>query len=312
MRTNNISAALIGLSVGDALGVPVEFMTREELEENPVTGMIGNGTHSQPKGTWSDDSSLAFCLTESLCQNFNLNSIGQKFYGWACNAYWTAHDEVFDIGNVTIRAMTKLEKGRDSKLSGSTEERSNGNGSLMRALPLAFYTQDMDEKRFELAEQVSAITHAHPISKIACAFYNDLAINLIKDQKPLQAYENAIKSTKNYYKNKSEKEFLSSFQRTFNKEIPTLSRKEINSGGYVVDTLEASIWCLLNSKNYKDAVLKAVNLGSDTDTTATVTGGLAGIVFGYDNIPKEWINTLARKEDILALAKKYKQSLDRK
>jgi ADP-ribosyl-[dinitrogen reductase] hydrolase len=131
-----IESALLGLAVGDALGVPVEFKSRHTLSAVPVTEMIGFGTHSQPPGTWSDDSALAFCLAESLCKGYDLNDLARRFVNWCEWGYWAARNaEVFDIGNATRLAIRRLDLGISPVEAGGREEHSNGNGSLMRILP---------------------------------------------------------------------------------------------------------------------------------------------------------------------------------
>ena len=132
MRNRNfIKDALLGVAVGDAIGVPVEFKTRKWLLENPVTGMQGYGTHNQPPGTWSDDSSLTFCLAEMLCKKYDLENLANRFINWKNNSYWTAHEEVFDIGNGTSEAIDRLERGVAPAMAGGNGEDSNGNGSLI-------------------------------------------------------------------------------------------------------------------------------------------------------------------------------------
>ncbi|MFM7406545.1 MAG: ADP-ribosylglycohydrolase family protein [Cuspidothrix sp.] len=168
LNTAKTLSGFMGVCVGDALGVPVEFSSRAERIKSPVTKMLGYGTWNQPPGTWSDDSSLMLCLADSLCSGYDVDDIAKSFCRWYRENYWTAHGQVFDI-----------------------------------------------------------------------------------------------------------------------------------------DTLEASIWCLLNSSYYAEAVIKAVNLGGDTDTTAAVTGGLAGIYYGIENIPPEWVEQTARKQDIIDLSHRF-------
>lgn len=307
MQTNKVADALIGLAVGDALGVPVEFTDRAELKKNPVTSMRGYGSHRQPPGTWSDDSSLAFCLAESLLNGYNLKDIANNFVRWKYEAFWTPYAEVFDIGIATSDAITKLKNGTDPLLSGGVSEFHNGNGSLMRILPLIFYTHNKTIKeRFEIVAEVSAITHAHIRSIISCFIYTELGLALLKGKNKFLAFEDMQKTVNEFitqYKLCDEQE-RALFHKVLMNEKPLTahSESEISGSGYVLHTLEASIWCLLTTENYADAVLKAVNLGSDTDTTGCVTGGLAGLYYGYEAIPSDWINEIARKEKILSLA----------
>jgi len=302
--TECAKSMLFGVAIGDALGVPVEFKSRDFLRENPVGDMIGFGTHKVPAGTFSDDSSLTFCLAEALLQDFDLNTIGQNFLRWCNDNYWTATGVVFDIGNATLEAICQLDKGLKPELAGGTAGNSNGNGSLMRILPLAFYLLDKEShERFEITKQVSSITHAHIRSVIACYYYLEFARQLIDGKDKFEIYKDLKQEISDdllfFADIPSE---IAWFDRLLKGNIHELPEEEIQSTGYVLHTLEASIWCLLTTENYKDAVLKAINLGEDTDTTGAVTGGLAGLLYGYDNIPTNWIAKIARRDDIEDLA----------
>ncbi|MEH2355683.1 ADP-ribosylglycohydrolase family protein [Nostoc sp.] len=303
-------SGLMGLCVGDALGVPVEFTSRAERVKSPVTTMLGYGTWNQPPGTWSDDSSLSFCLAECLCRGYSLDAIANSFWRWYKEAYWTPRGDVFDIGQTTHTAIMRLKQGVVPHQAGGKVENSNGNGSLMRILPMAYC-----HRSFTLGEllarvhDVSAITHAHARSQMACGIYISIAVALLEGADPQTAYLQSLQDIQTIY---SVREFLLEkphFGRVFSGEIAKIPVEEINSGSYVIDTLESSLWCLLNSSSYSEAVLKAVNLGGDTDTTAAVTGGLAGIYYGVENIPKQWMNQIARRQDIIYLAERFARAV---
>jgi ADP-ribosylglycohydrolase len=302
-----VKDALFGLVVGDALGVPVEFKSREELKKNQVTDMFGYGTHNQPPGTWSDDSSLALCLAEELTKGFNLNTISDSFVRWLYEGYWTAHGEVFDVGNSTGTALKRLKDGASPEESGMKEENTNGNGSLMRILPLLFYVrQNKDEReRYELVRKVSAITHAHIRSTLSCFYYLELGRFILEGNSFTDSYQ---KANKIFLQLAEENDVPASemvhFERLTNGNLHQLREEQIFSETYVVHTLEASVWCLLNTNNYPGAVLKAVNLGLDTDTTAAVTGGLAGLFYTAGKIPKKWLEQIVRLNDIEKVAEK--------
>jgi ADP-ribosyl-[dinitrogen reductase] hydrolase len=303
-------SGLMGLCVGDALGVPVEFTSRAERVKSPVTTMLGYGTWNQPPGTWSDDSSLTFCLAECLCRGYSLDAIANSFWRWYKEAYWTPRGDVFDIGQTTHTAIMRLKQGVVPHQAGGKVENSNGNGSLMRILPMAYC-----HRSFTLGEllarvhDVSAITHAHARSQMACGIYISIAVALLEGADPQTAYLQALQDIQTIY---SLREFLLEkphFGRVFSGEIAKIPVEEINSGGYVIDTLESSLWCLLNTSSYSEAVLKAVNLGGDADTTAAVTGGLAGIYYGVENIPQKWMNQIARRQDIIYLAERFARAV---
>ena len=300
---------LFGMAVGDALGVPVEFKNRAVIARNPVKTMLGHGTHFQPAGTWSDDSSLAFCLAEALADDFTLKAVANNFVQWYCKSYWTPHGSVFDIGMTTRAAIDELRTDLRPELAGGFDEGSNGNGSLMRILPLVLYTKNKPiEERYEWAKKVSSLTHAHVRSVIACFYYLEYARLLVMGEDKRNAY-NLIKQPVTDFLisleiNPAE---IGRFDRLLKTDIHELKETEIQSSGYVLHTLEASMWCLLTTDNFAQATLKAVNLGDDTDTTGCVTGGLAAVLYGYDEIPQEWVTVLARKEDIKDLAQRLLQ-----
>ncbi len=295
---------LLGVAVGDALGVPVEFQSRSEISEQPVTDMIGFGTHDQPAGTFSDDSSLTFCLAEAIAEGFTLERAARHFINWRYDNYWTANGQVFDIGMTTQRAIARLLKGTRPDLAGDFEEESNGNGSLMRILPLLVYIKDKPiSERYQLVKQVSAMTHGHVRSVMACFYYLEFALGLLNGLDKFTIYKNLQKTVADHFRSipisQDERRL---FDRLLIDHIDLIPEEKIWSSGYVIHTLEAGIWSLLTTDNYPTAVLKAVNLGQDTDTTGAVTGGLAALLYGHQNIPAHWLTQLARKNDIENLA----------
>ncbi len=310
MDRQEVLGGVFGVAVGDALGVPVEFKKRSALKAKAVTKMLGYGTHHQPEGTWSDDSSLTFCLIESLCGGFDLSDIDHRFVRWLDEGYWTPHGEVFDVGNTTSRAISRLRAGADPVKAGETGQYSNGNGSLMRILPVALYFANSEiGDILEAAHEVSCLTHAHPRSQMACGFYNLMVVGLLKGASPQEAYLWAIDHAVQAYKISPYAEELDHFNRLFGKRIHEETEDAIQSSGYVIHTLEASIWAFLRASTFAEAVLLAVNLGNDTDTTGAVTGGLAGVYYGLEGIPEEWVTILARYSDILELSERFYQKI---
>ncbi len=304
--TGAIKSALFGVAVGDALGVPAEFKPREFLRGNPVTDMTGHGTHHQPPGTFSDDSSLTFCLAEALTGEFDLHTIGRNFVRWRDEGFWTAHGFVFDIGGTTGQAIGRLRKGVQPDLAGDSDELCNGNGSLMRILPLLFYLHDKSAgERFDLTRRVSSITHRHIRSVIACFIYLEYARPLLYGNGKWEAYDTLRKEIPAFLNSLPvDPAEIDRFDRLLKGNIAEEPEETIRGSGYVLHTLEASLWCLLTTSSYREAVLKAVNLGEDTDTTAAVTGGLAGLLYGWNTIPEHWLHQLARRNDIEDLAER--------
>lgn len=333
-RVDIIKAGIFGTVVGDALGVPVEFSSRGQRKEDPVKDMRAYGTHNQPKGTWSDDSSMMLATLDSIIQRGGIryDDIMEKFRLWLLRGDYTPHGDVFDAGGTCTSAISKYRPGVDARECGGTNERSNGNGSLMRIMPVSLYVGfDEDfwkdsvlEDEVDKVQGVSSLTHAHPRSLMGCVIYTAICHELIyRNDKPLLfTVQYAVDKTLEFYANAWEA--YSWFDDAFLTEIRAgkydrlrdltsfkdLPDTEIRGSGYVVDCLESSIWCLLNSESYADCVLKAVNLGEDTDTTAVVTGGLAGLYYGYDNIPKDWIDAIVSKEWIRNLCESFAHILD--
>ncbi len=305
---------IIGLAIGDAIGVPVEFISRQEIAENPVISMREFGTHHQPMGTWSDDTSLTLALIDSMIETKSIDyaDIMDRFSNWLMYSDYTATGEVFDIGNSTSRAIMNYARRVNPLECGGASEYDNGNGSLMRILPIAYFLQkqftSLMDYQMEIIHNISSLTHRHPVSLIGCGIYINIAIRLMQGERSLyESVEEGIKNAFEYYKRNSWAD-IRAYERL--KELSSfskLSEIEIESSGYVVHTLEAALWCLLNTDSYAECVLKAVNLGDDTDTVGAVVGGLAGIYYGADKIPKEWVIVLARRQYIEELCEKFQR-----
>ncbi len=302
-----IRSGLLGLIVGDALGVPVEFSSRAELKIKPVTSMIGDGTYKQPAGTWSDDSSLMLCTAESIQNGFDLKLMAKLFLKWYQNAYWTPYNEVFDIGTTTVKGLTNLTKGVAPDISGVDSATGNGNGSLMRILPLSFTLDGLSEKeKFKRIHLASGITHRHIRSAIGCYIYIKYIEKLVEFNKPYEAYDVMQKEVNAFLREENiEKNEIKQYYRILKHDIFNYQEYQIESAGYVVYTLEAALWAFLNTNTFAEASLKAVNLGNDTDTTGAVLGGIAGVFYGKKQIPESWINVLARKEDLITFISKF-------
>jgi len=303
-----IKSILYSFVVGDALGVPVEFRSRDYLKSNPVTEMIGFGSHKVSKGVWSDDTSMTLATIHSIIQRqaINYNDIANKFCSWYFDSKYTATNCVFDIGNTTRKALKsyKRDKGDATKCGGYAIT-NNGNGSLMRILPIALYCYynliEDNNKILEYVQNTSSITHAHDISIMGCYIYVQYVINLLKGKNKNDSYTIIQNLDYSMFKEETQKEY----KRILNYDIFNLKRDDIKSSGYVVSTLEASIWCLLTNDNLKDTVLTAVNLGNDTDTVGAITGSLAGIIYNYNDIPYSWIEKLENKKLLDDLIEKF-------
>lgn len=330
---NLIRAGIFGTVVGDALGVPVEFTSRAERKADPVTDMRGYGTHSQPKGTWSDDSSMALATMDSMIRQkgIHCDDIMEKFKGWLLHGDYTPYGRVFDVGITCRKAIGNYKSGCDATMCGGDREDDNGNGSLMRIMPVSLYEsirhEDWEENEQhsvmdDVASDVhdaSSLTHRHPRSRMACMIYTAICHEMIQNKggSLQEVLQSAVNRTLDFYGNAeearawSDEAFLAEIRSDHFRRLRDLDafrklpEEEISSGGYVLHTLEASIWCLLQTDSYRDCVLKAVNLGDDTDTTGAVTGGLVGLWYGYDAIPQEWLDVIASREWIDSLCEQF-------
>lgn len=308
----NLYDGIIGLAIGDALGVPVEFQSRSEIAKNLVVSMREYGTHNQPMGTWSDDTSLTLATVDSIvqCKTIDYADMMDKFSAWLLYGEYTALGEVFDVGNSTSRAIMNYGRGMNPLECGGASEYENGNGSLMRILPIAYYLcyhggNDIN-RQMEVVHNVSALTHKHPISLIGCGIYVKIAIKMISTRLTLrECIAEGIQEAFAYYESVNFND-INRYCRLKNlNNFSNLPENEIRSSGYVVDTLEAIVWCLLNTDSFKACVLKAVNLGDDTDTVGAITGGLGGIYYGLNDMPAEWLNKIARNEYIIELCRQF-------
>ena len=323
-----VKAGIFGVVIGDALGVPVEFTSRAERSADPVTDMREYGIHRQPKGTWSDDSSMMLATMDSMILHAGIryDDIMERFRKWSVYGEYTPHGTVFDIGITCSRAISKYQPGKDPLQFGGCGERDNGNGSLMRIMPVSLYAAMSEEYWNEdfirgaalAVHSASRLTHGHPRSLIGCMLYTSLCHELIfRGERPLPlVVQDAMDRTFSFYSGAKDCDwFDDAFAAELRKDaygrlrdialFKTLSDAEIKSSGYVVHTLEAAVWCLLNSSSFEECTLKAVNLGDDTDTVGAVAGGLAGLCYSYAGIPKKWIDVIVSKEWITKLCEDF-------
>jgi len=307
-NTNNMLNGVMGVVVGDALGCPVQFMSREEVAQKPVTGMRGYGTFNLPEGSWTDDSSLTIALLDSLNrkEGVDLDDIMENFMKWLHEGEFTPYGYSYDIGNGTMQAINRYRKYRDAKKCGGDEEWNNGNGSLMRILPVCVYSSEMKSRgefsysdAIKTVHAVGSLTHAHIRANIACGLYFFMVHQILNGSGTLKErlQEGLTKGFAFYEMFLVDKENLHFYDRLRDLDaFSKISADMIKSSGYVVDTLEAAVWSLITTDSFESALLKAVNLGKDTDTVGAVAGGLGGLFYGYDAIPEDWLAAIKRRE----------------
>ncbi len=299
---------VMGVVVGDSLGCPVQFRSREEVARNPVTGMRGYGTFNMPEGSWTDDSSLTLALLDSIrrCRQIDLDDIMGNFMKWLYNGEFTPYGESYDIGRGTMLSINRYRRDKKAKKCGGDTERDNGNGSLMRILPACIYCCERmrqgeltERESVEIIHAVGGLTHAHIRSNIACGLYFFMVRQILSGKGPLRARLQAglTQGFAFYDSYLADKENLHYYDRTRDLDaFAGTPAEKIRSSGYVVDTFEAAVWSLITTDSFEQALLKAVNLGEDTDSVAAVAGGLTGLYYGYDQIPKEWLEVIKRRE----------------
>ncbi len=307
-NTNIWLNGIMGVVVGDALGCPVQFESREEVARHPVTGMRGYGTFNLPEGSWTDDSSLTIALLESIRRTgkIDLDDIMGNFMKWLYDGEFTPYGESYDIGRGTMQAINRYRKNRKAKKCGGDEEWNNGDGSLMRIMPACIYCTVMetsgmytDRDAIDAIHSVGGLTHAHIRSNIACGLYFFMVKKiLIGDGSLRERMQEGLTQGFTFYEScLTDKENLHYYDRLKDLDIfKSLPEDKIKSTGYVVDALEAAVWSLITTDSFDQALLRAVNLGDDTDTVGAIAGGLAGLYYGYDSIPEEWLSAIKRRE----------------
>ena len=314
---------IYGVAVGDAMGFPVQFYKREQVKKFNISKMMAHFAGQIPAGTWSDDTSLTIALADALCDcdEIDYEKIMRNFYLWISEGKFTPYFKAFDIGNTCFKALMCYRGGAEPLLCGGDSELDNGNGSLMRISPLVIYIKNQlgdaafdHKKTFEIIHNVSRLTHAHQIALIGCDIYIAILFYILKGTEKKLALKTALNKVRCFVnKNKDFEYGFSKYQRLLDDKFSCLPETEICSRGYVVYTLEAALWCFLSTDSYRECILKAVNLGNDTDTIGAVSGAMAGLYYAGQkdkSISEDWIADLQGKDlldDVVEkLVNKYK------
>lgn len=301
-RSRQIEGGVWGLLVGDALGVPYEFHPASEIpalaeiDMIPPEGFPRSYAHIAP-GTWSDDGAQALCLMASLleCFQWSIDDFAQRLLTWSAYGYMAVGGRVFDIGIQTGSALSRYASGMPPRESGLHGERNNGNGSLMRVLPAALLFTGSDEDLVALSREQSLVTHRHPRSLVCCALYCLWARFEMKGHP--DAWEAAVSRLRGIYQTEME------LSRELEEAILPAASLPPGGTGYVVDALHSARHACKQG-DYASIVRAAVALGNDTDTTACLAGGIAGIRHGKEGIPIQWRETMRGTELFLSLLKR--------
>lgn len=303
-RFDRWKGGLYGLLIGDALGVPYEFHSAEQIpafdkiDMEPPVGFSRAHVGGLP-GTWSDDGAQALCLLDSLmvCGAFQLKDFSDRLLAWYLEGTWAVDGIVFDVGIQTAEALNAYRSGKMPKECGMMRPNGKGNGALMRVLPLALWHRGTDTELVLDAHAQCLITHGNLCNQVCCALYCLVARFLLDEMAFSYALERAISILREIY------ETMPSYAQELEWSVRPDASWIGNGSGYVVDCLRSVFMIMKDAASYEDAVKRAVLLGDDTDTTACVTGGLAGILFGFHSIPNRWYEALRGKEDVEELLK---------
>jgi len=302
-----VKDGFFGLCVGEALGLPVDCRSREYLQQFPVTELEGYGTYNLPPGIWSDGSSLTFCTAEALITGFNLEQIAENFILWRDTGYWTPNGEIVGKWNPTTDIVDNLKQRVRGALIQSSTGNKPTNFALLWVLPFAYVTYGLEpKKRVKTIREAVNLIDGNPVSAIGAVFYVELAVRLLEGKNIRDAVVETQEFMQTSFKDAYE---LNDFSKLTSGKIISLTEEELRASNTLIDTLTVVVWTLLKSNNYREAVLAAVNLGEDTDAVGAVTGGLAGLAFGYESIPGDWVEQMARKEDITQLIDKFTKKM---
>lgn len=296
--------ALLGLATGDALGTTLEFTTPGTF--TPITDMQGGGPFALQQGQWTDDTSMALCLAESLAETSTFDPVDQldRYLCWYDHGHWSSTGRCFDIGNTTRQALAHFRRTRDPR-SGPTDDRSAGNGSLMRLVPVPVRYALDPEAAVAHAAGSSRTTHGARTAVDACRFYAGLVVGALQGLGKDELLSPMWSPVAGMWERDPLHDEVA---RVAAGSYQGKSSHQVRGSGYVVDSLEAALWAFATTDTFEAGALAAVNLGDDADTTGAVFGQLAGAYYGVDAIPRHWRERLAMHDDIIAMARRLHEA----
>lgn len=309
LEQNNVLNSIIGFAVGDAFGVPVEFMERDKVKSLNLTTMI-KGVHNVEKGSWSDDTSMVIATIDSILnkKGIDYKDIMNNFIKINKYGEFTSLGYAFDVGTTLTKALNKYIKTQDINTCGCNDFMDNGNGSIMRILPISLYViykEYSNEEILNIIKKSSSLTHSHEISIMGCYIYTLYLKEIIKSKDKLKAFNYILEQNYSYFS----RECTDKYKRLLDEKFLDIKEEKINSTGYIIDTIESIIYSINNSNNYKESIFTAINLGSDTDTIGALTGAVAGIIYGINDIPSNLLIDLVKKDYIIEYSNKYYEFL---
>jgi ADP-ribosyl-[dinitrogen reductase] hydrolase len=294
-RINRARGCLLGLAIGDAVGTAVEFKARGSFK--PITDMTGGGPFGLLPGQWTDDTSMALCLGASLLEaGFDLNDQSFRYVRWFRDGYMSSTGHCFDIGIATQEALHRFERTGNPK-AGSIDPHSAGNGCIMRLAPIPIRYAGNPEQAAQLATEQSTTTHGANECLEACDLFARILTRALNGHTSKTEVLVADDGS-------APQPYSAKIQQIANGEYYGFDEKSIKGSGYVVESLQAALWCFYTTDDFQSAILRATNLGDDADTTAAITGQLAGAFYGEDNIPEHWREKIFMGREIGEMAEK--------
>ena len=303
MKENRYTGSLLGLAVGDALGAPIEF--KKPGSFTPVKDFMGGGKFNLEPGEFTDDTSLALCLAESLirCKGFDQKDQMDTYWKWLAEGHLSVQDKAIGVGRTTIRSLFEYRKSGEP-FSKNKNKWSAGNGSIMRLAPVPLFYAEDSLKAIEKSGDSSRTTHPLQVTIDACKYLGGLICGAVNGVERGRLLSDHYSPVNGYW---DEHEMASELNEVASGSFKSKNPPEIIGSGYVVKSLEAALWAFYNSGSFEEGVFKAVNLGDDADTTGAVYGQLAGAYYGLDNIPDRFKEKIAMKGLILSYAKQLYQ-----
>lgn len=306
MSAHPFRDGILGLAIGDALGAPAEFGERWMRDMDPIREMRSGGVFDVPAGGWTDDTAMTLAVLDSLRAGFDPADQMHRFISWLRHGEYSIFSHSIGVGQQILRAIEHFEVHGDLSSCGGNSEADNGNGSLMRILPVCLYACAVqhlgDTSDIEMVHRASSLTHRHPRSLVACGLYYFMVQSLLQSDGTLtDRLQSGLDRGFAFYQDLYPAELVHYAPLRNLSALKRLSRDEIRSTGYVVDTLIAAVWCLITETSFSESLLRAVNLGLDTDTIAAIAGGLAGLHYGLSAVPTPWLNALQRRDFIESL-----------
>ena len=288
---NKTRGLFLGLAIGDAVGMPAEFMQPGSFE--PVTNMRAGGVFNLPAGYWTDDTSMALCLADSLleCGGYDSYDVMNKYRSWWQDGYRSSQDHCFDIGNQVQQALRDFITTPEVIPTTTVRSESAGNGTVMRLAPaiIAAYSHRSPEEIIQLARISARETHYSLEAEIGTEVFAALLINALKTDLKRSVLDVSKHSTGGL--------FAELFERI-------TDTNNLNNSGYIIHSLQVAVWAFLKYDSFEEGMLAAINLGGDSDTNGAIYGQLAGAFYGYDAIPQHWRDELFQKDELITIADK--------